>query len=275
VYRLLLSPRWIGGAVLTLAAAVVMVMLGNWQFDRYTERSAINDRIDAWDRAEPVPVATVLRPAAAPGTAGPRPAPDAEWARVRLTGRYDPGNEVLIRGRTVAGRVGYEVVTPVVLADGGAVLVDRGWVPPAPSGATALPAVPAAPVGEVTVVGRVRPPETRGGPVERRDGRLQTRRIDVERIARHMPYPVYGGFVLLGEQTPPADRAFAGIPVEHERAWQNGGYAVQWWLFAAMALGAYVWLGRREARGPGGRTPRPGASTDRAAGPAPPLGIRP
>ena len=47
MYRFLLTPRWLGAAVLSVVAAVIMVMLGNWQLHRYQERSAINHRIDA------------------------------------------------------------------------------------------------------------------------------------------------------------------------------------------------------------------------------------
>ena len=49
MYRFLLTPRWLGGLALAIAAAVVMVFLGIWQWHRYEERSAVNNRIDAAD----------------------------------------------------------------------------------------------------------------------------------------------------------------------------------------------------------------------------------
>jgi hypothetical protein len=64
-----------------------------------------------------------------------------------------------------------------------------------------------------------------------------------------MPYPTYGAYVLLTSQTPAADPAYVRIPIDHEDSWQNGGYAVQWWLFAVMALLAFGWQARKEARG--------------------------
>jgi cytochrome oxidase assembly protein ShyY1 len=246
VYRFLLSPRWVAGAVFAVAAAAAMVLLGNWQLDRYHERSTLNARIAAAERAAPVALSGVLAPPTATGTAGPAPGPQAHWMRVVATGRYDTANEILVRGRTVGRDVGYEVVTPLRLADGTAVLVDRGWIPPAPGGARALPDVPPAPTGEVQVTGRVHPSESRPGPLERRDGRVQVRRIAVTQLAGELPYPVYGAYLL---QHPVADRAFTPIPVEQESALQNGGYAVQWWTFAGMALLGYGWLARREAHG--------------------------
>jgi cytochrome oxidase assembly protein ShyY1 len=165
-----------------------------------------------------------------------------------VSGRYDPAHEIQARGRTVDSDVGFEIVTPLVLADGTAVLVDRGWVPAPAAGAGAAPVAPPAPTGEVTVVGQVHLSESRPTPIGHRDGRLDTRRIAVPRIAHEMPYPVYGAYVLLTSQTPAADPAFTRIPIDHEDSWQNGGYAVQWWLFSLMALFAFGWQARNQAQ---------------------------
>jgi len=181
---------------------------------------------------------------------GASPSPDVAYTRITVTGAYDPANIVLVRGRTVDNRVGFEIVTPLRLDDGTAVLVDRGWVPPAPGGAMAQPTVPATPDGEVTVTGVLKLSESRGGDVTRAEGRLETRRIAVPRIAAQLPYPVFGAFVQLDDQVPAADPAFVAVPPDRQNDWLNGGYAVQWWLFAGMTLVAYAWLARREARRP-------------------------
>jgi cytochrome oxidase assembly protein ShyY1 len=166
---------------------------------------------------------------------------------VSATGRYDPANQVLVRGRTVDGRVGLEVVTPLVLGDGTAVLVDRGWLPQAGAGAADLPRPPSPAPGEVTVVGRVRPSESGARPVARRDGALVTRRIATGALAAHLPYLLYDGYLLLDTQTPPADPGLTPVPVRHENAWLNAGYAAQWWIFAGLVLAGFVWLAHREA----------------------------
>jgi cytochrome oxidase assembly protein ShyY1 len=228
VYRFLLTPRWLGFAALIGVAAVIMVLLGNWQLHRYQQRSATNERIDASSRVEPVPL--------------PEQVP-AAWTRVTVTGQYDPANEILVRGRTVDGAVGFEVVTPLVRTDGPAVLVDRGWVPPAPGGAVAMPKVPAPPTGDVTVVGRMHLSESRPDSVGRREGKIEVRRIGVARLAEELPYPVYGAYVLSEE---PAD-GFTEVSIQHENSWQNAGYVLQWWLFAALAVAGFGWLVYREA----------------------------
>lgn len=269
MYRFLFTPRWLGFGALMLAAAAVMVMLGNWQLSRYHERDAINSRIDAAGRVAPAPLDAVLpAPGATTSTPGSPPPADAAWTRVTVTGRYDRANTILTRGRTVNGAVGFEVVTPLVLPDGSAVLVDRGWVPAAPGGATAEPQLPSTPGGDVTVVGRVHLTESQPGQIIRRNGYLETRRISVPHLARELPYPVYGAYLLLDTQTPPAQPGFTTIPIGHENSWQNAGYVVQWWLFALMALVGFGWAARREAHGGPGRGPATDRVAESAAAPA-------
>lgn len=271
MYRFLLSPRWLGILALTLVAAAVMVLLGNWQLDRYQGRTEINERIDASEQMVPVPLREALPvPAGAPGTLGPAPTAAQTWTKVTATGRYDTANLILVRARTVDRSVGFEVLTPLVLADGTAVLVDRGWIPPATGGdATVQPPLPAAPTGEVTVAGRLRTGEEGAGSITRRNGKLETRRIDLPRLARELPYPVHGGYVLLDEQTPAADPAFVAVPIGHTNNWQNLGYVVQWWIFAVMSLFGFGWVARREARRRSGEQPE--GPVDRAAEPATPV----
>lgn len=261
MYRFLLSPQWLGGLAAALVLALVMTLLGVWQLQRYEHRSEIDQRIDAAEAGEAAPLTSLL-PAPEPANqVGPPPPENAGWALVTATGQYDPDQEVLVRSRTVEGRVGVEVVTPLRLADGTAVLIDRGWVPPAATGAADRPDAPAPPAGEVTVVGWVRPSE-RPDRVERRDGDLHTRRIDAAALAEHLPYPVYDGYLLLAEQDPPTDEAFTLVPPRRENSWLNAGYAAQWWIFAGLVLFGYGWLARREAhRGPNAPT---GHSTNSA-----------
>lgn len=225
--RLFLTRRWLGLLCLTVLAATAMVFLGRWQWDRYELRSDINARIAAGATADPVPY-----------TAGAN-----VWSRVSVTGEFDPSLEILVRNRTVEGRNGYEILTPLLLADGTAVLVDRGWVPPHPRGPVQKPDVPPAPRGTVTVTGRVRATES-DPRVELRDGQWQARRVGVPEIASKLPYRVAPAYVTADDQS----TDLVPIPVERENDWLNLGYAVQWWIFASGAFFAYFWLLRREHR---------------------------
>jgi cytochrome oxidase assembly protein ShyY1 len=139
-------------------------------------------------------------------------------------------------------------VTPLVLADGTSVLVDRGWVPAAAGGFSEAPAVPVPPPGEVTVVGRVRQPESGARPPDDFAGRPSVRRIAPERIAPELPYPLYGAYLTLESQTPAADPGFVTIGPQYENAAMNAGYVVQWWVFAALTLAGLGYLVVREGR---------------------------
>lgn len=247
MYRFLATPRWLGYAALTVAAAVVMVLLGFWQLDRYHQRADINARIDAGTSATPVPLTDLVGPpSGGPGTVGPAPAGNSEWTRVTVAGRYDSSHEILVRGRTVEGAVGFEVLTPLVLGDGTAVLIDRGWVPPADAGALTAPQVPAPPGGGVTVAGRLRPPESRGERPQQVNGHTEIRRIAPSAIASTLPYPIFDAYVT-------SDQPAAGltaVPADKQNALQNAGYVLQWWLFAALAVFGFGYLARKEAAGP-------------------------
>lgn len=242
VRGVLLTPRWLLYGLLAIAMAVGMVFLGIWQMHRFELRSSINNRIDSAAVANPVPVTDVLR-------VGRQPGDDVQFTKVTMTGRYDPAHQMLVRARTVNDNVGYEVLVPLRLSNGAAVLVDRGWLPPGnPNDNTSEPDVPATPTGEVTVVGQVRLPESGAGPVAWRNGHVEVRRINPATLATTLPYKAYGGYVTVTSQRPAASSRFVGIPIDHEDAAMNLSYIVQWWLFSGMALVGFGLLVRWEAR---------------------------
>jgi cytochrome oxidase assembly protein ShyY1 len=107
-----------------------------------------------------------------------------EWTPVTANGRYAAQSLMLVRNRPNNAVSGYEVVVPLTLADGASLLVDRGWIPNGQS-ATEPPAVPATPVGEITVTGWLRVGEPSLG---RRNGPASLRRSTSPR-PRHRPVP--------------------------------------------------------------------------------------
>lgn len=250
MYRFLFTARWLGFAALAVALATAMVFAGRWQLDRYHDRSATNARIDAARTATPTPLRdAVAAPGGPAGTTGPGVRAAVEWSRVVTTGRYDPDQEILVRGRTRDGQVGFEVLTPLRMADGSAVLIDRGWTPTPTGDATTHPRVPQPPSGEVTVAGRIVRSESGSGRLERINGRMDVRRISIGQIATELPYPLFGSYVLLDQDQPGGD-GLAAVPSRRENAWLNAGYVVQWWIFAGLTLIGFGWLVRREATDP-------------------------
>ncbi|GLZ76044.1 SURF1-like protein [Actinorhabdospora filicis] len=235
-YRFLATPRWLGIIVGGIAAVILCAFLAQWQYGRYEERAEANDRVAHGAEAAPRPLTEVMP--------GGRLAKDDQWTHATATGSYDPAKQVFLRGRTVNGSTGWEVVVPFTLTDGTVVLVDRGWVEPADG--MKPPTVPAPPSGTVTLTGRVRPAETAVGEVAVKDGVLQGRRVNPEQIAAQVALPLLTGGYLTPDEP---DQGFTGLPVPQERSWQNFAYAYQWWLFAGLIPIGLVILARKEARG--------------------------
>ena len=113
-----MSGRWGGRrslVVLSLVVAGVCVRLGVWQLDRLKERRRVNATLTA-SRAV-APVVVVAAGALADSLA---------QRRVVVRGAPDYDRERVWSGRTFDGTPGVALITPVRLADGSAVLVDRG-----------------------------------------------------------------------------------------------------------------------------------------------------
>ncbi len=109
-----------GGAVVALLLAALCVRLGIWQLHRLHERRARNASV-ASARALP-PIELPARGIASDSLAE---------RRVRARGVYDWEHEHVWHARTYQGAPGVTLVTPLRLADGSWLLVDRGWAPSA------------------------------------------------------------------------------------------------------------------------------------------------
>ena len=244
VYRVLRRPRWILLTLTTLVLMVVMVNLSLWQLRRLHERRTANREVSTRTALPPAALDDVLPPTVT--LAGGIGA--AQWRRVEATGTYDGAHQVLVNDRSFDGLPGLHVVTPLVLADGRALLVNRGWVPIAPA-AGADPVVPEAPAGAVTVIGRLRPTQTRGllGPRDPATGTLtRLARLDVARIGQQVPNPLVPAYI---ELAGPDDGSLPRpLPLPALDEGPHLSYAGQWLLFTVLAGGGWVALVRRHAK---------------------------
>jgi cytochrome oxidase assembly protein ShyY1 len=236
----LLNPRWIITALLVLLLAGVCVQLGRWQLHRLDERKSRNEVTRTNLAAPPAPVADVVGPDHVIGQ-------QHDWRTAVVTGRYDASKQVVIRYRNISDRPGFEIVTPLMMADGTAILVDRGFLA-RQGGELAPTSIPAVPSGEVTVTGRLRRSEqgghTSGGvPV---DG--TARLINGPDFAKALSLPLYDGYVTVDKQEPAADPAFDGLPAPEIDNGPHFFYALQWFFFALMAIGGLVYFSRRDVQ---------------------------
>ncbi len=239
-YRFLLSRRWLALLLAVLIVAFTCYELGRWQFHRYAERHDSNAVTKANLAAEPAPIDELM------STTSP-PAKSDLWRRVEVTGSYDAQHQLAVLYRTRSGAPGIDVVAPLVTASGSAVLVDRGWLQTAGNG-NQTNDLPAPPGSTVTVTGWLRlDASDSGNRVTPSDGSVRS--ISSTAIASTLPYPLYRGFLdLTGES-----QTVKPSPAQADPPDLSGGpsffYGVQWWFFALLAMGFWVYFAYAERNG--------------------------
>ena len=239
MYRFLVTPKWLGFHALVVVGVVVMVNLGLWQLDRLDVRREFNTTVVA--RADlPAQAVTELLPQRST-TSDPSLA-ELEWRQATAQGEYLPEYQVLVINRSQNGRAGANVVTPLRLADGQILLVNRGFVPLGM-------ALPSTPRGEIRLRGLLRASQ------ERRTGQLsdptegilsELQRLDIDRIAAQTPGTVRAMYLQLLDSDPAEAQ---GLPEPVIRPDLSEGshlsYAVQWMIFAAAVAVGWVLAVRR------------------------------
>ena len=225
--RPLLQPAMLAVHGVALIAVVVCLIGAYWQLDVYR---AEQDAGRAERSAAPArPLTDVL---------GPDEGLTNEMvgARVTADGQYAPaGQQILVSGRSDAGRDGYWVVSPLILETGSAILVVRGW-----TDREQLPPVPSAPV---TVTGSLEPGEQPGADADLGPDRVVDS-IRIPSLVGQLPYDLYSAMLIRTEQDPaPADGLVPVDPSAPDAPWTEGlrnlVYALQWMVFAAFAV--FMW----------------------------------
>jgi len=228
-------------AALIAAAALLFAgfaALGTWQVQRLFWKLDLIERVEQRIHAAPV---------GAP--AGPVTAAADEYRPVALRGRFLHERETLVQAVTEQGP-GWWLVTPLQMADGRSVLVNRGFV------TTQARASAVRPAGEVELTGLLRLSEPGGGFLRRNDPAAQRWfSRDVQAIAAAQ------GLANAAPWFVDADADADAGP----QAWPVGGltvvrfhnnhlvYALTWYGLALMVAGA-AWMlrpgGRWSAHGP-------------------------
>lgn len=225
------APR----ALPTLAAAAFIALtlsLGRWQAHRAEEKEARQALYEA-RMSEPPVVLTGALDSAEP----------ILFRRVRASGRWIAERQAFIDNRVHDGKAGFEVVTPLRLASGAVVLVNRGWI--ARNGDYPKPPPVPVPEGPAQATGLATVPSERfielarqaiAGPV--------FQNLTIERYRAWSGLPVLP-VVILADDTAPglapvAERPDAGVAMHRQ-------YEFTWFLLAATA--AVLWLALNLRRG--------------------------
>jgi surfeit locus 1 family protein len=220
--------------VAALAAAFLTGRLGVWQLDRAEQKTTLQAAIESQAMRPPL-LSTELAD-------DPAAALAQHHRAIVIEGFWLPEHTVYLENRQMNGRPGFFVVTPLRLADGSAVLVQRGWLPRDMADRTRV-ARPPTPAGTVRIEGRIAPPPSRlydfagaaSGPIRQN--------IDIDALAREIRVRLRPLSIIQLEGTPPLNdglsrewlRPAADVAKHH-------GYAFQWFALSALILGLYAWF---------------------------------
>lgn len=217
-----------------LALAMLTARLGFWQLDRASQKRQLYES-QVRQRA--------LAPLTQDELAGtPAQAFTQRYRLVVLQGQWLSAYTVHLDNRLMNGRTGFYVLTPLRLADGGVVLVQRGWVPRDMRDRARL-VTPAAPPGTVRVLGRVAPAlgrlyefdATSDGPIRQN--------LDIESFARETGLALRPLAVVQEDgDEPPQDGLLRQWPTPSADLQKHHGYAFQWFALSALTLSLYVWF---------------------------------
>lgn len=240
-------PRLLWPALLSILGVAILCTLGAWQIARMSEKRVFIERLAAQAAGAPAPM-----PASSSWAGLDTAALDL--TRVTAQGSFIDGAFAGVRTTIAAGGPGTRqlsgfgrwIFQGFRLADGGVVLVNRGFVPESRLGEIK----PAS--GAATVTGFLRAPEPRGSftPADLPANReFYTR--DPAAIAASLGLGPAAPFYLEAERqgdglTPPAGvdskELIARIPDNHR------SYALTWFGLALTLIGvfaAFAWQGRR------------------------------
>ena len=219
--------------VVTVAASAAVALtasLGQWQLHRAAEKIALQSAIESQGSQTAVSGAAL----------GHAPDPLAlVHRRVHLRGTWVVQNTVFLDNRQMDAKVGFFVLTPLRLEDGGIVIVQRGWAPRNFEDRTRLPEVQT-PQTVVDIEGRIAPlPSKLFEPGTASTGTIR-QNLDL------IQFQMETGLSLM-----PVSVLQSGAPSEGlHREWpainlgvdKHYGYAFQWFAIALLVAALTLWF---------------------------------
>ncbi len=253
------SLRWMGTTLLVILGVGILIRLGIWQLDRLEWRRAFNERASTQlaapllDLNRGIPVSHLY---------------DMEYRSVAVSGVYDHSQEVLLRNQVWEGRLGYRVLTPLII-DGTrtAVLVDRGWIP-FEDGNPDRRARYHEP-GQVVVRGMIRRPQEKpeiGGVADPTLAPGETRLdawtvVNIVRIQEQSELEMLPVWIQQAPEDAWVGPPYRALPEIEITEGPHMGYALQWFTFAAILGIGYPFFLRRQLRSRG-QSKTPGFEMD-------------
>lgn len=220
-----------------VAVAALTARLGIWQLDRAAQKQQLQQSLDG--RADMPVLTTAELPLRQAQVAA------VQHRRARLQGRWLNEQSIYLDNRPMAGRTGFYLVTPLLLDDGSAVLVQRGWIPRDQQDRTRVAPPPPWPTA-AAVLGRIASALPRLYELEAAASGPIRQNLGIEDFAREAKRPLRP-WVLIQLEDPDS----AAVPSDGLlRQWhepsvgvhKHYGYAFQWFSLSALTIVLYVWF---------------------------------
>lgn len=249
----LFGTHWRWATLLVVIGVFILIRLGFWQLDRLEQRRARNAQLSHQ---------LSLLPLALTGESLSIEAAELKNRLAMAEGYFDYEQQVTLKLQNLRASdgfisplqsVGVDIITPFVIEGSQtAVLVNRGWVS---EGDSANLAHFDEAIGPTTVTGRIQlseilPPDREPAPPSM--PQAEWYRVDVEAIAAQMPYELLPIFIeqLPSEQNP------TGLPYRQAQTYDLSegphlGYAMQWFAFALIFGGGYLYYVWKSLSAPG------------------------
>lgn len=221
---------------MTILGVSLFSGLGFWQLHRADEKQGLLAQFEARIHSPAQTLATL--------TATENP-DDLNFRQVVITGSWDNAHTIFLDNKVYQRQPGYQVITPLRLPDHSAVLVNRGWVA-AGNNRQVLPVI-VTPTTPVEVHGQIQQPLPKlpwWMPIKQDINQLLTEKtwiqLDAEAMRQRTGYPLQPFMILQAPQDPDSNALVRDWPPFNANIAMHLGYAIQWFVFALVALGVYL-----------------------------------
>ncbi len=242
-YRFLLRPSWVLLHVTVVAAILLMVNLGLWQYERYHEQVDFNELVSMRINAQPKNLNYLLGELDTNTTN----ASELEWLNVSLSGRYLNDQTLLAVNRSQEGVSGVDPLTPLLI-DGDlakqVILVNRGFI-------SQNTQTPNAPTGAVKIIARVRLSESRrfGELSDPATGVLdEIINIDLPRLSAQIENLNTQIYLEVLDSQPKDSSVLARIADPVLSTGSHLSYTAQWFIFSVFVAAGWVVVVRRKLK---------------------------
>lgn len=222
--------RFVLLTIATVLAIGVTASLGRWQLSRASQKQALQAALEM-QSAKPA-----LEGAALKAAANPLP---LVHQRARLKGRWAQGHTVFLDNRQMDTRVGFFAMTPLILLEGGAIVVQRGWVPRNFEDRTRLPLVDT-PQGVVEIEGRIAPAPPKLYELSSPGVAAIRQNLDLEQFKVETGLPLMP--ITLVQTGAPSEGLLREWPAVNVGVDKHYGYAFQWFGLSALVAALYLWF---------------------------------